>query len=97
MTISATQTLNLNRRISDNVGTVLGWLRLSERAFAESTGINASTVHSRMRGVTEWKANELPLVWEALGLEMHELLGTLPDFEEWSARVRRQGLEPRTR
>ena len=83
MTTTATPTA---QHVSENVAALLFRARMSQRDLARATGIAPKTINGKMLGESDWKTSDLDIIGNALYVSAAELVGTLPDREEWEQR-----------
>lgn len=72
--------------IAENVATLLHRAQMSQRGLATVTGLAHSTISHKMTGRTDWTVRDLTVIANALSVSPTELLGTLPDRDEWDRR-----------
>lgn len=75
-----------SRRISENATVLMHRLDLFQTDLAARVGMARMTLSQRLGGRSEWKANEIEAVAEVLHVSVIELVGTIPDVEEWDRR-----------
>ncbi|WP_415004161.1 helix-turn-helix domain-containing protein [Aeromicrobium sp.] len=73
--------------MSENIATILFRLHWSQRDLAISTGINRSTLSRKMGGAGEWSLSEVEDIAAATFVTPNELIGDLPSYEVWAARM----------
>ncbi|MFT4288683.1 hypothetical protein [Nocardioides sp.] len=83
MTTTASPT---GTHISENVATLLWRASMSQRNLSATTGLAQATITAKMRGDSTWTVLDLERIGEVLYVTVQELVGSLPEREEWEQR-----------
>lgn len=88
MTVEYTeaQPSELNRRVSENLTTMLFRMGWQQKDLAPALGITPTTIGRKLKGRNDWTIPEIERAAPTLYLSVGELLTELPDWEEWRAR-----------
>ena len=95
----------LNAVVARRVRGLRAEFDITQAELGRQLGIKTASVSERLRGVTKFDINELPVLADVFGVSIEYLLGLTDERENRNPRpavpdggaVRHQGLEPRTR
>lgn len=86
MTINPETAINsLERRVSENISTLMfrmGWQR---KDLAAAAHMNAGTLGRKLKNLSAWHVGEVEKLASILHVKASELMGDLPDYETWCA------------
>lgn len=78
--------VGINRRVGENVTTLLYRMGWTQRDLGAASGVHRATLGRKMRGAGDWSVVECAAIAAVTYAEVGEVLGNLPDWDEWCAR-----------
>jgi transcriptional regulator with XRE-family HTH domain len=99
----APQGVDLAAHVARRVRGLMGEHQVRQTDLAKMLGVSQSAASDRLRGVTDFPINELPVLAAEFSTSIEYLLGLTDDrspgqgIPAGASSVRHQGLEPRTR
>jgi transcriptional regulator with XRE-family HTH domain len=80
--------MSTQRQVSENVEILLRRAGMRQEDLADALHLNRVSVSQRITGRTMWRTDELDGAAAFFGVTVSELVGQLPDFQEWDQRRR---------
>lgn len=84
--------MSTQRQVSENVEILLRRAGKRQEDLADALHLNRVSVSQRITGRTMWRTDELDGAAVFFGVTVSELVGQLPDFQEWDLRQRPAGV-----
>ena len=77
----------LNRRTSENITTMLFRMGWKQKDLVPVMRITGTTIGRKLKNGNDWTLTEVELAAQAFYLSVGELIGDLPNWEEWRSRL----------
>lgn len=75
-----------NRRVSENVSTLMFRMGMKQNELAREAGLSANTLGRKLKGVGDWSVREVSTIAEATWVKPVELITDVPSYEDWDSR-----------
>ena len=76
---------DLSRQVRENITMLLFRMNWRQNDLARATGMTKSKISRKMAGDAEWTVPEIEAIARALGVLPGEMLGEIPEYNEWSS------------